>query len=65
MPVPMQAIQAAGLAQVRAGAYKRGKVLMPEREAGVRGAGDGVMRSSGGTISFTRQRTRRENEGVF
>ena len=50
MPVPMQAIQAAGLAQVRAGANKRGEVRMPEREGGVRGAAEdgGVWGASGG-----------------
>ena len=50
MPVPMQAIQAAGLTQVRAGADKRGEVLVPEREGGVRDAAEdrGVWGASGG-----------------
>ena len=50
MPVPMQAIQAAGLTQVRAGDNKRGEVLVPEREGGVRGAAEdgGVWGASGG-----------------
>ena len=50
MSVSVQAIQAAGLAQVRAGDNKRGEVLMPERGGGVRGAAEdgGVWGASGG-----------------
>jgi hypothetical protein len=49
MSVSVQAIQAAGLTQVRAGADKRGEVLVPEREGGVRGAAEdrGVWGASG------------------